>query len=301
MDPAASRAARRRGVRAGSRSIRVPRRALSRTGRSTVCRPPPSPSVAARSISPSHPANSLCPEARFIAWLERSATAASTYFGKFPVPSARILIVPTSGRGAQGSQAFGFRGAAIRLQLGRDTTEADLRDDWVAVHEMTHLALPDIREPYLWLAEGIATYVEPIARVQAGQLTAEQIWSDMVRDMWKGLPRQGDQGLDRTPTWGRTYWGGAMFCLLADIDIRKQTGNRMGLQQALRAICRPRRHHRAGLADRAHLRGRRQGDRHHGAGRSLRQDGRPALCARSRGTMARSRDLRERRQGDVRR
>jgi hypothetical protein len=182
------------------------------------------------------PGELALPRSAFMAWLERSAIAVSTYFGKFPVTSARILIVPTSGRGAQGSQAFGFRGAAIRLQLGRDTTEEDLHDDWVAVHEMTHLALPDIREPYLWLAEGSATYVEPIARVQAGQLTAEQIWSDMVRDMWKGLPRQGDQGLDRTPTWGRTYWGGAMFCLRADIDIRKRTGNKMGLQQALRAI-----------------------------------------------------------------
>ena len=54
--------------------------------------------------------------------------------------------------------------------------------------------------------------------------------------MKKGLPEQGDRGLDGTPTWGRTYWGGAMFCLLADIEIRKQTGNKAGLQQALRGI-----------------------------------------------------------------
>jgi predicted metalloprotease with PDZ domain len=101
---------------------------------------------------------------------------------------------------------------------------------------MTHLALPDVPDPHLWLAEGIATYVEPIARVQAGDLTAAKIWGDMVRDMPKGLPEQGDRGLDRTPTWGRTYWGGAMFCLLADVEIRKQTGNKFGLQQALRGI-----------------------------------------------------------------
>ena len=39
-----------------------------------------------------------------------------------------------------------------------------------------------------------------------------------------------------TPTWGRTYWGGAIFYLLADVEIRKQTNNRVGLQQALRGI-----------------------------------------------------------------
>ena len=38
----------------------------------------------------------------------------------------------------------------------------------------------------------------------------------------EGLPQAGDQGLDNTPTWGRKYWGGAIFCLLADIEIRKR-------------------------------------------------------------------------------
>ena len=48
--------------------------------------------------------------------------------------------------------------------------------------------------------------------------------------------RDNDRGLDRTRTWGRTYWGGALFCLMADVEIRKQTGNRVGLQDALRTI-----------------------------------------------------------------
>src|SRR6201987_4035978 len=39
-----------------------------------------------------------------------------------------------------------------------------------------------------------------------------------------------------THTWGRTYWGGALFCLLADVEIRRQTNNAKGLEQALRAI-----------------------------------------------------------------
>jgi hypothetical protein len=176
------------------------------------------------------------PRAKLMSWLETSAKAATVYFGKFPVVSARVLIIPVPGGGVQGGASWGFDGPAIRLIVGSDLTEAELRDDWVAVHEMTHLALPDIREPHLWLAEGIATYVEPIARVQAGQLGAEKIWGDMARDMPKGLPEQGDGGLDRTPTWGRTYWGGAMYCLLADVEIRKRTGNKTGLQQALRGI-----------------------------------------------------------------
>jgi len=54
--------------------------------------------------------------------------------------------------------------------------------------------------------------------------------------MPRGLPEAGDQGLDHTHTWGRTYWGGAMFCLLADVAIHRQTDNRFGLQDAMRAV-----------------------------------------------------------------
>ena len=54
--------------------------------------------------------------------------------------------------------------------------------------------------------------------------------------MPRGLPEPGDKGLDHTHTWGRTYWGGALFCLVADVRIRQATSNQRGLQDALRGI-----------------------------------------------------------------
>ena len=77
---------------------------------------------------------------------------------------------------------------------------------------MVHLALPDMEDRHAWLSEGLAVYVEPVARAQAGDLSAKEIWLAMMRDMPKGLPQAGDRGLDNTDTWGRKYWGGAMFC-----------------------------------------------------------------------------------------
>jgi predicted metalloprotease with PDZ domain len=50
------------------------------------------------------------------------------------------------------------------------------------------------------------------------------------------MPARGDEGLDRTHTWGRTYWGGALFCLMAELRIRTATNNRFGLEDALRGI-----------------------------------------------------------------
>jgi hypothetical protein len=176
------------------------------------------------------------PKDRIRDWIGTSAKAVSTYYGRFPVNSLKLLLVPVDGPRVRGGTTWGYRGAAIRILLGRDSSEDDLRRDWVMVHEMVHLALPDMEQRYSWLSEGLAVYVEPIARVQAGDLIARDIWQAMMRDMPKGLPQAGDEGLDNTDTWGRKYWGGAMFCLLADIEIRKQTGNRLGLQDAMRGV-----------------------------------------------------------------
>jgi hypothetical protein len=182
------------------------------------------------------PGEFALPKERILEWIKTSGRAVATYYGRFPVKSVKLLLVPVDGARVRGGTTWGYRGAAIRVVFGRESTEDDLRRDWVMVHEMIHLALPDMPERYNWLSEGLAVYIEPIARVQAGDLTAKEIWHAMMRDMPKGMPQVGDEGLDVTDTWGRKYWGGAMFCLLADIEIRKATSNRLGLQDAMRGV-----------------------------------------------------------------
>ena len=182
------------------------------------------------------PGEIALPREKVLDWIGISAKAVSTYYGRFPVHSLKLLLVPVDGPRVRGGTTWGYRGAAIRVLIGRESSEDDLRRDWVMVHEMVHLALPDLDDRYAWLSEGLAVYIEPIARVQAGDLPALEIWKAMMRDMPKGFPQAGDQGLDNTDTWGRKYWGGAMFCLLADIEIRKATGNKLGLQDAMRGV-----------------------------------------------------------------
>lgn len=180
------------------------------------------------------------PQQVILQWIEHAATSVSAYYGRFPVPRYRVLVVSAPDRqGVGGGTTWGGVGgfpAFTRIHVGQHSTQQDLTDDWTMTHEMIHTAFPTQSDEHHWIEEGLAVYVEPVARVQAGFLTPEKIWSDMVRDMPKGNPQPGDQGLDQTHTWGRTYWGGAQFCLLADVTIRQQTGNRKGLQDALRAI-----------------------------------------------------------------
>jgi len=176
------------------------------------------------------------PAKDLLRWVRSAAESVTAYYGRFPVPQVLIQITPFEGRGIRNGMAFGDRGGRITIRVGNETSPAEFASDWMLTHEMVHLAFPSVDEKHHWIEEGIATYVEPIARINAGHLNAEQMWSDLVRDMPQGLPQVGDRGLDYTHTWGRTYWGGALYCLLADLEIRRQTNNAKGLEHALRGI-----------------------------------------------------------------
>jgi hypothetical protein len=169
-------------------------------------------------------------------WVRRSASAVATYFGRFPVKQWDLLVSIDDGAGIGPATTWGHPSSMTHVALGHQVSERALLDDWVMVHEMTHLALPTLPQRNAWFMEGNATYVEPIARAQTGQLSPQEVWRWAVDDMPKGQPRDGDAGLDHTHSWGRTYWGGAMYWLLAEIAIYKHSGGRYRLQDALRSI-----------------------------------------------------------------
>jgi hypothetical protein len=170
------------------------------------------------------------------AWIDRSAHIVADYYGRFPAPRVVVRLRGMDGSGVNGGRTTNEGGLVIQMSVGRETNAATLTADWVLVHEMVHLALPEVGRTHDWLAEGLATYVEGIARAQDGNRSIADVWAEDRDSMPKGLPRAGEGGMDQSPSWGRTYWGGALYCLQADIAIREQTANRVGLQTALRAI-----------------------------------------------------------------
>ena len=172
--------------------------------------------------------------------IQTAAEAVMRFYGIFPVPRVRVLIVPVAGKhgvlqGTSWGNVDGFP-AFVRVRIGSSTSKEELANDWIITHELVHTALSSLPDDQRWLEEGLASYIEPIVRVQAGGMSPETMWDGMVRGLPNGEPQAGDRGLDNTHTWGRTYWGGALFCLMADIQIRQETHNHAGLQDALRAI-----------------------------------------------------------------
>jgi hypothetical protein len=174
--------------------------------------------------------------AELLGWVERCARAVSAYYGQFPVRHVEVVLHAVHGSGIHGGHTDADPEPLIDIEVGEHATSLELERNWSLTHEMVHLALPNLRRSHHWLEEGLASYVEPIARARAHWLGEASVWREWHENLERGLPEAGDRGLDHTPTWGRTYWGGALFCFLADLEIRKRTDNRFELRDALRAI-----------------------------------------------------------------
>ena len=176
-------------------------------------------------------------ESDVLQWIATAQKAVIHYYGRYPVSHVDIEVGSRPGRGGPSGTTYGDEdGALIKLGIGADMTADDLKASWVMTHEMVHLAFPRPGDDQRWAEEGQATYIEPIARAQIGDLDVDYLWQETIEGVPKGLPGPGDEGLDHTGTWGRTYWGGALFYLIADVTIRERTHNKYGLQDALAAV-----------------------------------------------------------------
>jgi hypothetical protein len=170
------------------------------------------------------------------AWIAASAEAVANYYrGHLPARHALLLLMQGSGASTRGI-TLGGGGPGVLVRASQRVNASTTRDDWVVTHELLHANFPDLGPAHSWLSEGLATYLEPIARTRVGLVSETRVWRDMIDGMPQGLPQAGDAGLENTRTWGRTYWGGAIFCLVADVELREATGNRFSLDDVLLAI-----------------------------------------------------------------
>lgn len=183
-------------------------------------------------------ANGPAPDRRplYVTWIRESARAVSGYYGRFPIPHAAVIVLVEEGGDIGYATALGNGGGGIVARVGGEVPERRLLHSWQMTHELLHMAFPNLARKHRWLEEGMATYVEPLARARIGAVTEDEVWRGMLKGAPYGLPRPGEGGLDDTPTWGRTYWGGALFLLLADVRIRDLTANARSLDDALRAV-----------------------------------------------------------------
>lgn len=171
-------------------------------------------------------------------WIRAGAMAVGHYFDGFPLARTLIVAVPVPGRsGVVFGRVRGGGGGSMLLRLGEHVQRDELYDDWILLHEMVHLGAPFVTGRSAWLMEGMATYAEPVIRARAGWHTPEQLWREFASQMPRGETALTRESLDAVSRPG-LYWGGAIFMLLADLDIRERSQGRATLETCFRAVLR---------------------------------------------------------------
>ncbi|KIG13130.1 hypothetical protein DB30_00508 [Enhygromyxa salina] len=194
------------------------------------------------------------------AWLRTAALSSAELHGRFPRERVSVVVVPTAGWG-DAPVMFGMArrggGGSVMLILNSDATDAELPGEWVATHELLHLGMPLVADP--WMSEGFVTYYTEILRARQGLLgdgessppednanTADsredRAHDEQIRLALAALARgfrRGGGGLrtlahasDNMRSSGgyrRVYWGGAAIAFDLDVSIRAASGGRRSL------------------------------------------------------------------------
>ncbi len=176
-------------------------------------------------------------------WVERALAATATGYGELPLPQVQIVLFAGNGRG----RAVGFgqslrgQGNAVHIQVDANAGAAALDADWTAVHEFSHWAHPYLGDDGAWLAEGLASYWQYVLRARAGVLTPQQAWAGLDAGFGRGRSTADDsltlgelsQAMHARRAYYAVYWSGAAFWLTADVELRRASGGRIGIDTAL--------------------------------------------------------------------
>ncbi len=182
------------------------------------------------------------------AWLQKAASAVSTVGGRFPADHTQVVVAPVAP--GPNPVAFGLvgrsGGASVLLLLRRRADPHVLADDWVAVHELSHLLLPFVRRQDAWLSEGMATYYEEMLRVRAGLQPEQAAFQNLDDGFRRG--RSSAPGLDLDEAsrrmfaqhdFQRVYWSGARFMLAADVALRTRPERPSSLDRVVAGMGEP--------------------------------------------------------------
>jgi hypothetical protein len=160
-------------------------------------------------------------------WAEDAARATLLPSGRFPLRMARVRISEIDSRSTSPvpwGQTSRNDGVSVLLYVRRGATEEQLRADWTAVHEFSHLAHPYLGDRGRWLAEGLASYHQNLLRARAGLLTPRDAWERLDAGFRRGEavgngPTLDAMGRRRDGTM-RVYWAGAAYWLEMDLRLR---------------------------------------------------------------------------------
>lgn len=124
----------------------------------------------------------------------------------------------------------------------------ELLSDWIAPHELSHLAIPFIGKKNKWFTEGFATFFSRQIMMEMGQLSQAEfdtLYHQKIADTKKYYNSPSKTFIEVSDSllqhhiYGSMYWGSAGFFMTIDERLRKEKGLRfIDVLQEYQGCCR---------------------------------------------------------------
>jgi len=161
----------------------------------------------------------------YIKWIKDTAELLNTHTGLFPQRPVQIILAATGAQREAVPWAEVQRGggASVHFYVDEFRDINDFYQDWTAVHELSHLYLPNLKTEDLWLSEGLATYYQVVLRAKAKITTSSKGWERLLSGFNRGKRADNGLNLRQTNATQHYYWGGTAYFFMADVALRTHT------------------------------------------------------------------------------
>jgi len=178
-------------------------------------------------------------------WIDKNLDALLLTYGDFPVSNLQLLIIPVGKdhEPVPWGEAMHGGGDSIHLYIDQTRPLTEFMNDWVLIHELSHLLHPRFSNA-TWLSEGIASYYQNVLRSRSGLLDEQKAWQKLHEGFQRGIRgtptdktlAQVSATMMRSQSFMRVYWSGAAISLLADYELRKLSNNKQSLDTAMKSL-----------------------------------------------------------------
>jgi hypothetical protein len=170
-------------------------------------------------------------------WVTQAAQGVADFFGRPPASRTLVVLAPLPDRhGIPFGKMLPANAPGVIVLIGEHTQPKELTDDWVLVHELFHVGTPSFIGEGKWYDEGLATYYEPLIRARLGWYSQAGVWHEFLTNMPRGLDAMTRRGLEHPARYSDTYWGGGLFCLLADVEVYRNNRGILELEEGVRRV-----------------------------------------------------------------
>ena len=180
-----------------------------------------------------------------IKWVRATAENIALAYGRFPNPSARVVLIPVANNPWGGDSAIPFGrvvrdgGETIELLINETRPVDEYYAEWTPTHEFSHLMLPYLNREQRWVSEGFATYYQNILLARAGQYSEQQAWEKLVAGLERGRDSMPHLSPNEAANDGirnarmKIYWSGVSLALMADVELRRRSSGAESLDTVL--------------------------------------------------------------------